>query len=48
MTEKEVEKSVEDMKKFTKKVTSSKRKAREFLVRAGISTPTGRLTKPYK
>jgi len=48
MTKKDVKKSVEDMKEFTKKVASSKKKAREFLVKAGISTCTGKLTKPYK
>lgn len=48
MTEKEVKKSLKDMKKFTREVTSSKRKAKAFLIKVGISTPKGNLTKTYK
>lgn len=48
MTAKESEKIVKEMKEFTKKVTSSKEKAREFLVNAGICTPNGKLTKAYR
>ncbi len=48
MTVKEIKKSVTGMKKFTKKVSSSQRKARQFLVNAGIYTPQGNLAKAYK
>ena len=48
MTAREIRKSVADMKKFTKEVASSKRKAKAFLVKAGISTRSGKLTKAYK
>ena len=48
MTVKEIDKSVKSMKEFTKKVTSSKAKSREFLTKAGICTRNGNLAKAYK
>ena len=48
MTVKEIDKSVKNMKKYTKKVTSSKSKSRAFLAKAGICSPSGQLTKTYK
>jgi len=48
MTAQESKKVVKEMKIFTKKVTSSKAKAREFLVSAGICTVNGKLTKTYR
>lgn len=48
MTAKESEKIVKEMKAYTKKVTASKVKAREFLVSVGTHTPNGKLTKAYR
>ncbi len=47
MTQNEIDKTIRDMRKFTKKVSSSKKLSREFLYRAGICTKSGRLRKPY-
>lgn len=48
MTDKEPKKIVKDMKAFEKTISSSSKKSREFLVKAGICTPKGNLRKPYK
>lgn len=48
MTVKEINKSVKNMKEYTKKVTSSKSKSIEFLTKAGICTRDGHLTKAYR
>lgn len=48
MTEKEVRTYIAEMKKFAKKVSSSPKKSRDFMVKAGILTPKGNLKKPYK
>lgn len=48
MSKKEYEEYLKDFRKHTKSVTSSKENAKEFLIRAGINTKTGRLTKFYK
>lgn len=32
---------------YSKEVTSTKDSTKEFLIRTGINTPTGRLTKAY-
>ena len=48
MTDKEPKKIVQDMKKYAKEVTSSQKKSKEFLIKAGICTPKGNLRKPYK
>ena len=39
---------LKDFKAFSKEINSSKEKAHQFYVRAGILTPTGNLTKNYK
>jgi hypothetical protein len=48
VTVKEIKKSVEKMRKLSKEIASSKKKSREFLIEAGIYTPTGQLAKPYR
>lgn len=48
MTAKESEKIVKEMKAYTKKVTASKKKAREFLVSAGICNSDGKLSPAYR
>lgn len=48
LSTKEIEKTVEDMKKWTKKICSSKKKARKFLIDAGIYDADGNLTKQYR
>lgn len=48
MTDKETKKYVQEMKKFTKKASSSPSTSRKMLVRAGICTKKGNLKKPYK
>jgi len=47
-TDKEYEKIAKDIREFTKKVTSSKTSARNFLVSAGICTTSGKLAKAYR
>lgn len=46
MTTREAKKMVAEMKAFTKQLTPEKTK--ELLVKAGIYTPDGKLTKPYR
>ena len=46
MTAREAKKVAADMKAFTKQLTPEKSK--ELLIKAGICTPDGKLTKPYK
>lgn len=46
--QKDYSKEIKAMRAFTKELCKSKKKALSFLVRAGICTPTGRLTKPYR
>ena len=48
MNEKESKKFIEEMKKTTKKLTKSKRASLDFLVKAGICSPDGKLTKQYR
>ena len=48
MSEKEYKDAIKGMEAFTKELCKSKKKALAYLVRAGICTPTGRLTKNYK
>ena len=48
MTTKEIKKTVDNMKKLTKKVCSSRAEARKFLVSAGIYTKHGQLAKAYR
>jgi hypothetical protein len=42
------EKYIVGIKELRKEVTSSPKKAREFLIKAGIYTKKGNLTKGYK
>ncbi len=48
MSEKEREESIRLMKEYIVKLSKSKKLSREFLVRVGIYTPKGNLTKNYK
>jgi hypothetical protein len=48
MSNEELERSRAALKSVTDKVTVSKESALAFLVRAGINTPSGELTEPYK
>lgn len=40
-------KYLEEFKEYSKSINSSKESASEFYKKAGINTPTGRLTKDY-
>ncbi|TYO98345.1 hypothetical protein EDC39_107146 [Geothermobacter ehrlichii] len=44
----ETSKILEEMEKFSRKVTASSRKSREFLVKTGICTPRGNLKQVYR
>ena len=46
MTARETKNVVAQMRTFTKQLTPAA--AKEFLVKAGISTTDGKLTKPYR
>jgi hypothetical protein len=46
MTAREAKKDIADIKAFTKQLTPEQAKA--FLVKAGIITTSGKLTKPYR
>jgi hypothetical protein len=48
MTDQETKEYVDEMKKYTKKIATSSKKSKDFLVKAGICTPKGNLKKPYK
>ena len=48
MTSKETEEYIKDMKKFTKKVSASKEKSKEFLEKTGVYSKKGNLNQPYK
>jgi hypothetical protein len=48
MTEREAKEYKAALKKVTSKATSSQTEARKFLRKAGIVTPSGKLTKHYK
>ncbi|SEK41747.1 hypothetical protein [Parapedobacter koreensis] len=48
MTDKEVDRLIKEMKAYTKELFKDKEKSKDFLVRAGIFTKKGNLTKPYK
>lgn len=48
MTTKEHKVYLEEFKLYAKKVLSTRESALQFLISAGINTPTGRLTKAYK
>ena len=44
----DVDKIIKSMKVQTKKICKSKKSAQEFLIRAGIYTKSGRLSKHYR
>jgi len=48
MSDKELKETREAMKKLREELTSTPQKAQDFLVRAGILTPEGELTEPYR
>ena len=48
MSQEEANSILERLKEFSKEVTSSKEKARQALVNAGLITPDGQPTAPYK
>ncbi len=48
MTAQEVEKQIAAMRRVRDEVCKSKESALKFLVDAGICTPSGKLTKPYR
>lgn len=48
MSEKELKKSIVEMKKATKKVTKTKKASLLFLMKAGICSSDGKLTKQYR
>lgn len=47
MNTKEHKKYLNEFKAYSKEIISSQENARNFLVRAGINTPDGKLTKAY-
>ena len=47
MNEVEHSKLLKEFIAYSEKVTATKESSKEFLIRAGINTPTGRLTKAY-
>ena len=48
LTQADVDREVKSIREFTKKITKSKKTAREFLIRAGYITKSGKLTKRYR
>lgn len=48
MTKKEAKAYTDKARAFTKRVTSSSQKSRQFLVNAGICTTKGNLKKPFR
>ena len=48
MTDKEVDRLILKLEKYGARVAKSKKKSKEFLIGAGIITPDGNLTSPYK
>lgn len=48
MTAKQVKRYISEMKKFTKVSSSDPKLSRNILVKAGICTKKGNLTRPYK
>ena len=48
MTTKEHKAYLKKFKAYSREVLSTKENALQFLINAGINTPTGRLTKAYK
>jgi len=48
MTTKEIKTKIKEMKKYSKKLASSKSASKEFLVKAGICTKKGNLKQAYR
>ena len=48
MTDIEVDRLIQKLEKYGAQVAKSKKKSKEFLIGAGIITPEGNLTSPYK
>ena len=46
--EKEIQTYIKEFEKRTKEITSSKKKAQEYLISTGIYTKSGNLSKHYK
>lgn len=47
MTSEERQDLIATLRKYKASVTSSKKKSQDFLIKAGIFTPKGRLSKKY-
>lgn len=47
MNTKDHKEYLKEFKTYSKEITASKETTQDFLVRTGINTPTGRLTKAY-
>lgn len=48
MTDKQIEEQIQAIRKLREEVKSSKKKARELLIKVGICTKSGKLTKAYR
>jgi len=48
MNNKEHKAYLKEFKEFSHEITQSKEKAKSFLVRSGINTKSGKLSKPYR
>ena len=48
MTDKEIQENIKIIHQIKKEYTVNKEKAIEFLIKTGICTSTGKLTKQYK
>lgn len=48
MNTKEHKAYLKEFKAFSNKITQSKEEAQNFLVRSGINTKSGKLSKPYR
>jgi hypothetical protein len=48
MSDKELKKKIEAIRRLRKEVCVSKEAARDFLVKAGICTKSGKLAKAYR
>jgi hypothetical protein len=47
MNTREHKQYLKEFKEYSREIISSQENAREFLIRTGINTPTGKLTKAY-
>jgi hypothetical protein len=48
MNNKEHKAYLKEFKEFSNKITSSKEEAKSFLIRSGINTKSGKLSKAYR